>query len=253
MSERFGAAFENLSSRIKGPGSSFMQDFEQVKQSFGHTYAEEVYEIPLDMRISDPDPNYFDEDERLVLLSGQDMETIFDPTVSQIITLVEAQMEATESQAIRKLAERLIADTDLQILVPQYPQAAIVGGAALRGLEGIFPTSRRSRRHFGQEINLPFREGIGAEKDGYFDPFDGEKFCRNRIEWVIEKGEKLAGNTTRKFSLKISGYKEQLLSTVVKLYSCNLDSAPERCDHPSLWIPLKHDDLLIIQSDGLLY
>ena len=66
-------------------------------------------------------------------------------------------------------------------------QAAIVRGAALRGLESIVPARRRCRRHYGFSVAERFRQGIDPEYESYICPFDGKKYCGNRIDWAIEK------------------------------------------------------------------
>jgi hypothetical protein len=66
-------------------------------------------------------------------------------------------------------------------------QAAIVKGAALRGLEGLKPTTTISRRHYGWSWDEPFREGIDDEKNGYIDVYNGEKMCRGKMHWPIKK------------------------------------------------------------------
>lgn len=60
-------------------------------------------------------------------------------------------------------------------------------GAALRGLEGIAPRAKQLRRHYGIWLNLPFREGIDSEEDSSINPWDDEKLCTQRMEWLILK------------------------------------------------------------------
>lgn len=69
MSEPFGKAFDDLPTKKKGPGSEFMKAWEQVKRDFGHADEDTGYELPLNINITKPDPEYFDEDERIVKLS----------------------------------------------------------------------------------------------------------------------------------------------------------------------------------------
>ena len=71
MSDRFGDAFDNLPMRRKGPGSEFMKRFEIIKRDFGHSDEESVYELPLNMTVEDPNPDHFDEEERLVIINRQ--------------------------------------------------------------------------------------------------------------------------------------------------------------------------------------
>ena len=46
-----------------------MKAFEQLKRDFGHSSTNRVYELPLNMNLPEADPEYFDDDERLVRLS----------------------------------------------------------------------------------------------------------------------------------------------------------------------------------------
>ena len=69
MSKRFGRAFDTLPLRRKGPGSEFMKAFERVKRFFGHSSENRVYELPLNMTAANIDPEFFDDEERLVRLT----------------------------------------------------------------------------------------------------------------------------------------------------------------------------------------
>lgn len=66
-------------------------------------------------------------------------------------------------------------------------QAAIVQGAALRGLEGTAPRKKRVRRHYGFRLAMGFREGIDPEHMAVVNRVDGIKRCHNRVNWVITK------------------------------------------------------------------
>lgn len=46
-----------------------MKAFEQVKRDFGYSADDRTHELPLNMLIEKPDPDYFDNDERLVVLT----------------------------------------------------------------------------------------------------------------------------------------------------------------------------------------
>jgi hypothetical protein len=68
MSKRFGKSFEDLPFSQKGPGSRFMTNFETHKKSFGLSDDRENREIgPI--RLDVPGSEYFDEDERSVILT----------------------------------------------------------------------------------------------------------------------------------------------------------------------------------------
>jgi hypothetical protein len=66
-------------------------------------------------------------------------------------------------------------------------QAAIVQGAALRGLEGIAPRVKYARRHYGYALSVAFREGVDPKERSYEDNFNEKKYCTGRMEWLISK------------------------------------------------------------------
>jgi hypothetical protein len=69
MSERFGTAFDEIPLKRKGPGSEFMKKFELVKRDFGFSREDKVNELPLRMKLKDPDDKFYDDEESFVLLS----------------------------------------------------------------------------------------------------------------------------------------------------------------------------------------
>lgn len=66
-------------------------------------------------------------------------------------------------------------------------QAAVVRGAALRGLEGTAPTIKQCRHHYGFVWAIGFRPGIDKEENAYIDDFGGKKYVRGIMNWVIKK------------------------------------------------------------------
>lgn len=66
-------------------------------------------------------------------------------------------------------------------------QAAVVRGAALRGLEGLAPRMKQARRHYGYSCSRIFREGIDPEEKGYISRFSGRKYCGGMMDWMIAK------------------------------------------------------------------
>lgn len=66
-------------------------------------------------------------------------------------------------------------------------QSAVVRGAAIRGLEGIAPRMKQSRRHYGVGLNMPFREGKDPEEKSFLNDFNDRKYCCHRVRWLISK------------------------------------------------------------------
>ena len=69
MSDRFKDDFDSLPLKRKSPGSEFMMKFESIKRDFGYSTEETTHELPLNMSVTDPDPEYFDDEERRVIIS----------------------------------------------------------------------------------------------------------------------------------------------------------------------------------------
>ncbi|KAL4881112.1 hypothetical protein BJY04DRAFT_218627 [Aspergillus karnatakaensis] len=237
MSNRFGNDFDKLPSKKKAPGSDFMRKFELIKRDFGYSEEEDtIFELPLSMTLKKPDPEHFEDDEQMVLLSSKDMRAIFDPVVEQIIRLVKKQIKDANTESGRNCIKSF-KDTfrSIAITVPDSPQAAIVQGAALCGLEGLQSTTRRSRRHYGISWGIPFREGVDEEINFYIDFFTGQKKVRGMMEWMIAKGDKYTPDYTRSVSIgkshtRIEGVGKQSLRSSSILYACDLAIGPERVD-----------------------
>lgn len=73
------------------------------------------------------------------------------------------------------------------LLTKDYSQAAIVRGAALRGLIGTAPRVKKCRRHYGCKISMPFRQDIDPESDAWYDQLTSQKLCSHRMLWMINK------------------------------------------------------------------
>lgn len=69
MSRKFGPAFSKLKYEKRGPGSTFMKDFEEHKCDFGSSdNLDHIYEIRLVMPV--PNSENYDEDESVVKVTG---------------------------------------------------------------------------------------------------------------------------------------------------------------------------------------
>ncbi|KAL4734478.1 actin-like ATPase domain-containing protein [Aspergillus similis] len=250
MSDRFGEAFDNLPLKRKSPGSEFMRKFEVIKRDFGHSDEETTFELPLNMTLSEPNSDHFDDEERLVILSSDDLRAIFAPVVDQILSLVRQQITDARDDAERDVINRIIlvggfgdseylrksfrsqfgSDGQITVTVPDSPQAAIVQGAALRGLEGLQSTTKRCRRHYGFPWSIPFRPGIDDEVNSYIDQFEGRKYVSGIMEWMIAKGDKYAENHTESVSICRTFYVHETKRCTLNLYACDRAVAPERKD-----------------------
>ena len=70
MVRRYGEAFTTLPLKRVGPGSPFMEQFEIVKRDFHGRNANQVFELPLKMRLLNEDAGAegydFEEDQVLI-------------------------------------------------------------------------------------------------------------------------------------------------------------------------------------------
>jgi hypothetical protein len=66
MTDRFGEAYTSVSEANRGPGSTFMGDFEIAKKDFGSGHDEHTISLRMD---DAPDSEYYDSDERRVILT----------------------------------------------------------------------------------------------------------------------------------------------------------------------------------------
>lgn len=72
-------------------------------------------------------------------------------------------------------------------LLMLFSQAAVVRGAALRGLEGLAPRIKHARRHYGIDLSMNFRESVDPESRSYLSKLDNRKLCSGRMRWFISK------------------------------------------------------------------
>ncbi|RAL13363.1 Hsp70 family protein [Aspergillus homomorphus CBS 101889] len=256
MLHRFGSAFQDLPASAKGPGSNFMNRFEIIKRDFGTSCDFDVFELPLNMippsGVSSKD---FDADERLVKITSDDLRTVFDPVVDQIIKLVQRQINDArklgdqgkinriilvggfgDSEYLRQRVLRTFeTSSNITITIPTNPQAAIVQGAALRGLEGIRSTTKRCRRHYGFDWSHEFREGYDDDRNAYTDPFNGTKRIGGIVRWMIAKGEKHAEDYKQTTCVAQPHRYCNSLKKRNALWASDRTDAPERMDDDGVY------------------
>ncbi|KFZ02938.1 hypothetical protein V502_11372 [Pseudogymnoascus sp. VKM F-4520 (FW-2644)] len=246
LSERFGSAFDNLPFGVKGPGGRFMSSFEMLKRDFGLTDNSDDRDLgPINLDV--PESEYYDPEDSIVKLSYEDMQSLFDPVIKEITSLVGQQVEeAKKKQNVtidriilvggfgessylnQALEDWCRKNGGITLLCPEHPQAAVVQGAALRGLEGIAPRVKYARYHYGFSISKGFREGIDSEDNAYFSHFeDKRKLCDNRMQWLISKGDEITKGTCITAGVTTEYSPGSDFVSQIQLYSCTLAEAPE--------------------------
>ncbi|KAK7535588.1 hypothetical protein IWX49DRAFT_602368 [Phyllosticta citricarpa] len=252
MIDTYGDAYTQISPKKRGPGSAMMRSFETAKRTFGsgsHGRNEDrLIEIEhVNMRT--PSSWRFDEEEATLKLTYNDMKSLFDPVIDNILCLVTSQANhASKSGCFVNriilvggfgdssyLMDRMRAwctsqpSTDLKLTCPPQCQAAIVKGAALRGLECLKPSSRIARYHYGYSVDSAFVEGVDPEDYAIIDDFDGSKLCRHVMCWVVNKGQTIDENTVAEFRLLQTVHetrKPRYGRSEASLFCCSADEAP---------------------------
>ncbi|TVY15153.1 hypothetical protein LARI1_G006422 [Lachnellula arida] len=185
------------------------------------------------------------------------MQTLFDPVIADITSLLSEQVEeakakknATIDRVIlvggfaespylyNALEEWCWQNGDIVLIRPANPQAAVVRGAALRGLEGLAPRIKHARRHYGTCTAEPFRNHIDPEDRSFISEMNNRNYCSGRMQWLVSKasnGLRVQGafrtiSRTREY---FPG-REQIYED--KLYSCSLMEAPEYDNHTRIEI-----------------
>lgn len=68
-----------------------------------------------------------------------------------------------------------------------HRQAAVVKGAAISGLGGIKPKSRRCRRYYGFQLDLPYDPSHDDARHKYVNQFNGKSYSRGTMIWKVKK------------------------------------------------------------------
>jgi len=245
MSTRFGHAWDCIEKKRKGPGSQFMDRWEIVKRQFGGSGDDRTHKLgPLKLE-GIPDSRWYDGEEAMILLTKADVNSVFDPTIDEVTNLVQKQKSMIEANG--KTLNRLVlvggfgesdylfaklsawCGTETRVTCPEYPQAAIVRGAALRGLLDIAPRKKRCRRHYGFIVSKPFIEGVDPPEEAFIDQCDGKKMCKNKMKWIAHRGDEISKDTFRSHRLTQTRYaKDWDMTCSIIFYGCDLDAAPSR-------------------------
>ncbi|KEY80192.1 Hsp70 [Aspergillus fumigatus] len=239
VSERFGAAFKNLPLTETGADSNFMGSFQTIKEEFSCSAVDKVYRLPLAMALNNPNPTFSDAENQFVLLSSNDVRGIFDPVLRGITQLIYRQIENANQEVGRFIINKIVlvggfsqspylreriskafaVDGKLAILTPADPQTMVMRGAAIRGLGGPQPTTRKCRNHYGVERSV-WIKGTGT--------------VTGFASWVLAKGERYALNHTATQDLVVPHRAGDSLLKTSNIYGCNDANAPQRVDHPGV-------------------
>ncbi|KAJ0131460.1 Secondary metabolism regulator laeA [Fusarium oxysporum f. sp. albedinis] len=259
LSERFGTAFTDLGPQHVGPGSQFMDQFEMHKRDFSlDTPSRKSYKITLPMRrlvVTPEIEKYYDPDFNWVLLSKDDMKSLFDPVIDVILKLVKDQVDQVKRDNEPRIKtmclvggfgsspyvkERLLewcSEQEIRLTTPWAGAwAAVVCGAVLRGVEGSMSKQKKCRRHYGHTMSRAYDPAVHFNFDEnkrrlWNDPWTKEQNLSGFMNWEIAKGALLDDDTeiSTSFYSHFSEYFDG--KHTHDLFSCSLDEAPETIEN----------------------
>lgn len=199
-------------------GLRYFEEF--VKRNFNEDEHTEV-NVPFPGLPDDEDAGL---DSGFLLMTADQVRSIFEPVIREVIDLLEGQVRAIRSKggiisgiilvggfgqsnylynkvkrhfngagAALPYSERpthAIAASPhqaIEVLQPMHAWTAVVRGAALRGLEGNLVEKRRSRCHYGTSYATVFDESRHPIGDRYWSPLWERWMVSDRMQWHISK------------------------------------------------------------------
>lgn len=207
-----------------------------------------------------------------LVLTSDELQTIFQPTFNEIQKLVQAQVTASESRNTDSVTGILLVggfgsseylrqhlESNIQsksggitILQPNDAWTAIVRGAVIDGtvahesekLSAIrsrgMVQSRIARFSYGTECSMLFIPGIHPNSHKFYWEHYGEFYCRNRMSWFIKKGEEIPDH----IPIRSDFYRTNSIGTPTSeyiyaetIYCCDLDGPPDDSENTNV-IPL---------------
>ncbi|KAM3507960.1 hypothetical protein MY10362_001463 [Beauveria mimosiformis] len=181
------------------------QQFEnEIKLEFSGDLNEEFYvDLPGADLEDDPENGLLGNEWKM---TGSDVKAIFDPVITDILRLIQHQVQSVQwkgkdvraiflvggfgsSEYLRKEVER--AHAGIKVAQPDDAWAAIAKGPALSKMpDHAVVTSVSAVRHYGVKCSSLFDEVIDKGQPSYMDRFTGERKA-SRMQWYINIGDNI--------------------------------------------------------------
>lgn len=141
-------------------------------------------------------------DNGCLLLPARELcHEVFEPVVSQVLTLIGNQLQQSpnleaiflvggfgQSNYLFRRVEDIFADKVGMIGVPPRGELAVVRGAVYFGLNPTIVTERISRRTYGVETRMLFQNDVDPPELSVIG-VDGRTYCRQRFSVYVHKGQ----------------------------------------------------------------
>ncbi|KAA8913169.1 hypothetical protein FN846DRAFT_916415 [Sphaerosporella brunnea] len=234
------AAIDSMKPRCK---NEMMRTWvENVKLKFGNRTAFE-YDVSVHGVPDDEDTNVEDGFHSMDL---EDVKGIFDPVVDPIVKLVTHQVQSVQRKGynvkaillvggfgssaylLQRLQNTRYGGKVLQVLQPPNARTAIARGALMRGLDGSVVKEKRSRRHYGFEVQAPFIADKGWDKHKCYNWIEEKWFVDGKLLWFLHKNDKIGDTMSASFKVyRVFDNLPRNLIFTVELRACDTDDSPE--------------------------
>jgi molecular chaperone DnaK (HSP70) len=250
---KIGCLDEFLRSGVPSYRTRLLKDWEEIKCGFGHEMVsnKDTKEITLHNKLASKWEAY--EAERgyppresygEIELTQQDLKSIFDPVVDEIVELIAAQLMQVEDikvmfvvggfagspylmQRIRKRFSREVK----HIVSPPNPGSAIIQGSVALALNPDAVVARILKKTYGTSVTLPFEKGVDPSEFLKVGEDDGVEWCRNRFDSFVKKGARIEVNkfVTKEYVPHTRGQAQMMFD----LYSSN-EQEPRYTEGPTV-------------------
>jgi molecular chaperone DnaK (HSP70) len=182
--------------------TQLLKDWEEIKCAFGHEMMSDgdTKDIVLHNKLAAKWEAYETERGNEVEVTEQDLKSIFDPVVDEILELIAAQLTqvpdikvmfvvggfAGSPYLMRRIRARFSSEV-AHIVSPPAPGSAIVQGAVSLALLPGAIVSRISKKTYGTSVILPFDHALDLKP--LLKVTNGVEYCRNRFDVFVKKGE----------------------------------------------------------------
>ena len=200
-------------------GLRYFEEF--VKRNFNEEEHAEV-NVPFPGL---PDDEEAGVDSGFLVMTKEEVKEIFEPVISQVVELVEGQVDAIREKnghvsgiilvggfgqsnylytrlkqhfnssppppysetPTHAIANANKPEQAVEVLQPLHAWTAVVRGAVLRGIEGSMVEKRRSRWHYGTSYATVFDEARHPINDRYWSPLWERWMVADRMQWHVNK------------------------------------------------------------------
>lgn len=238
-------------------GLKYFEEF--VKRNFNEEEHSEV-NVPFPGL---PDDEEAGLDSGFLVMTSEQVKSIFEPIINELISLVEGQVEAIREKGgnvsgiilvggfgqsnhlYTRLKQHfntapppqysetpthtaaLATQQSVEVLQPLHAWTAVVRGAVLRGVEGSLVEKRRSRWHYGTSYATVFDEAKHPMSDRYWSPLWERWMVADRMQWHISKGTPISADQPISFHYTRNFRPGQSLVVEDDLIGCESDAAPD--------------------------